>query len=122
MSGSAQVSSYDGSCQCGAVTFHAKLALSAPFQCNCSRCRRLNAVMASVKGEDFELLQGADMLKAYRFNSHTIAHQFCTECGVQSFAQGTDGHGNAMFVVNVHCLEGAVYDKDAVTHFNGAEF
>lgn len=114
--------SYEGSCQCGAIAFRATLALDAPFQCNCSRCRRLNAVMASVAGSDFTLLHGADTLKTFRFNSHTIAHNFCPECGIEPFAQGADRDGNAMYVVNVHCLEGAVYDKNAITHFNGADF
>lgn len=113
---------YGGSCQCGAVAFRARPALEGVFQCNCSRCRRLNAVMASVKGGDFELLRGEEALGTYRFNSNTIAHRFCTRCGIQPFAQGADRDGNAMYVVNVHCLDGARYDKTAITHFNGADF
>jgi hypothetical protein len=113
---------YEGSCQCGAVRFTARTRLDTPFQCNCSRCRRLNAVMHSVPGDNFTLLSGSEALKIYKFNSHTIAHQFCTECGIQPFAAGSDREGNTIHVVNVHCLEDARYDKNAISHFNGADF
>jgi len=113
---------YRGSCHCGAVQFTARTRIEAPFMCNCSRCRRLNMVMTSVPAADFSLVSGGEMLKTYRFNSHKIAHQFCIQCGVQSFSSGTDQKGNALYVINVHCLEDAPYDKDAITQFNGADF
>lgn len=113
---------YEGSCQCGAIRFRARTRLESPFQCNCSRCRRLNAVMHSVPGDDFTLLKGRDFLATYRFNSHVIAHQFCTVCGIQSFASGQDKHGNPMHVINVHCLENPQYDREAISVFNGADF
>jgi len=79
-------------------------------------------VMTSVPAGDFSLLSGGEMLKTYQFNTHRIAHQFCTQCGVQSFSSGTDQKGNALYVINVHCLEDAPYDTDAITRFNGADF
>ncbi|RDE09451.1 GFA family protein [Pelagibacterium lacus] len=118
----AQARTYAGSCQCGAVRFTARTALEAPFMCNCSRCRRLNAVMASVPDADFTLESGAEALATYRFNSHRIAHQFCTTCGIQPFASGTDAKGNGLHVINVNCLEDPHYDADAITRFNGADF
>ncbi len=121
-SGPGDVPLYEGSCQCGAVRFTARTRLEAPFQCNCSRCRRLNAVMHSVPDGDFVLNSGSDALKTYRFNSHTIAHQFCTICGIQPFASGTDRNGTALHVINVNCLEEPVYDAGAITRFNGADF
>ncbi len=113
---------YQGSCQCGAVRFTARTALEAPFQCNCSRCRRLNAVMHSVSDADFAIVSGQDSLSVFQFNSHTIAHQFCKTCGIQPFASGKDRQGNPLHVINVHCLENPAYDKSAVTFFNGADF
>ncbi|WMT87109.1 GFA family protein [Pelagibacterium sp. 26DY04] len=122
MSPDAETPTYQGSCQCGAVTFTARTRLEAPFQCNCSRCRRLNAVMHSVPDSDFVLESGGEALKTFRFNSHTIAHQFCTVCGIQPFASGTDRDGRALHVVNVNCLDNPVYDPGAITRFNGADF
>lgn len=113
---------YSGRCHCGAVTFTVDTELDAPFQCNCSRCSRLNAVMHAAPAEAFHLLTGADKLKTYRFNQHVIDHKFCTECGIQSFSTGTDDKGNMAYVFNVHCLEGAAYDPASITHFNGKDF
>ncbi len=113
---------YEGSCQCGAVRFTARTRLEAPFQCNCSRCRRLNAVMHSVPDSDFTLVSGNEALKTYKFNSHVIAHQFCTQCGIQPFASGRDREGNGLHVINVHCLENPQYERGAIHHFNGADF
>jgi hypothetical protein len=113
---------YEGSCHCGAVTFRVTSALDAPFQCNCSRCRRLNAVMHAAPAAAFELLSGDEVLKTYKFNHHVINHRFCTECGIQSFSTGADDKGNDMVVFNVHCLEGAEYDPARITHFNGKDF
>lgn len=113
---------YEGSCHCGAVRFTARTRLEAPFQCNCSRCRRLNAVMHSVPDSDFTLVSGSEALKTYKFNSHVIAHQFCTQCGIQPFASGRDREGNGLHVINVHCLENPQYDSGAIHRFNGADF
>lgn len=122
MNAEAETPAYEGSCQCGAVQFTARTRLEAPFRCNCSRCRRLNAVMHSVPDSQFVLKSGSDALQTYRFNAHVIAHQFCTICGIQPFASGRDRKGNALHVINVNCLENPQYDRNAITHFNGADF
>jgi hypothetical protein len=113
---------YDGSCHCGAVTFRVTTALDQPFQCNCSRCYRLNAVMHSAPGAAFELLQGEDVLKTYQFNHRVINHRFCTVCGLQPFSTGSDDKGNEMVVFNVHCLKDASYDAAKIMHFDGKNF
>ncbi len=78
--------------------------------------------MHSVPEDDFTLLSGNETLSIYTFNSHTIAHQFCTQCGIQPFAAGSDREGNTIHVINVHCLKEPRYDKNAISHFNGADF
>lgn len=113
---------YHGSCQCGSVRFSATTALNGLVQCNCSRCLRLNQVMQSVKADDFTLHAGEDFLTLYRFNTEKIAHRFCSVCGVQPFANGTDQKGNALYMVNVGCLEGASYDPATIVRFNGAQY
>ncbi|WP_196260409.1 GFA family protein [Pelagibacterium limicola] len=113
---------YQGSCHCGAVRFSVETALESPAQCNCSRCRRLGWTMQSVPAGKFVLSSGADRLTSYRFNTKAINHTFCSVCGIEAFASGEDGSGNALYMVNVSCLEGASYDSAAVTHWDGASF
>ena len=98
---------YKGSCHCGAVRFEADFDLAAAtFKCNCSICYKSRAWMASVPAGSFRLLQGKDSLRDYQFGLKRIHHMFCTTCGVRPFAQGSDGKGNATYVVRVNCLDG----------------
>ena len=116
---------YKGSCHCGAVQFSVVAdleALERLFDCNCSRCRRLAAVMGSAPASDFSLEAGQEHLKIYRFNHQAIDHQFCTTCGVQAFSRGRNGE-TEMVVFNVGCLEGApMIERSGITHFNGADY
>ena len=115
-----QVRNYAGGCHCGAVRFTARTDLEQLFDCNCSRCRRVASVMTAVPAVDFELLQGEEVLRPYRFNHHVIEHLFCRTCGIQAFSRGSGPNGPTV-VLNVGCLEGVpVVDRSAITHFDGA--
>jgi hypothetical protein len=79
--------------------------------------------MQSVPASDFKLLSGAETLTEYRFNTHHIDHSFCSVCGIESFARGEDGKGNALVMVNVNCLEDAPpIDRNGVKHWDGRNF
>jgi len=114
---------YHGQCHCGAVRFTAHTDLAGMGDCNCSRCRRLGWVMQAVPAADFTLHSGEDRLSLYRFNTEKIDHLFCSACGIESFARGSDGKGNAMVMVNVNCLDDAPpVDRGAIAHWDGANF
>jgi Uncharacterized conserved protein len=107
------MASYRGSCHCGAVAFEAELDLSSTITCNCSRCRRLGAILAFTPAAAFTLTRGEDHLTEYRFNKHLISHLFCRTCGVQSFSRGAMPDGTPMVAVNVRTIE--TVDLDALT-------
>lgn len=111
---------YHGSCQCGAVSFDVPLDLAQTITCNCSRCRRLGAVLAFAPEAALANLKGAENLTEYRFASEKIRHLFCRICGVQplSFAPGRDG--TPMVAVNVNCLDGVDARALASHHHDGA--
>lgn len=113
---------YKGSCHCGAVRFEADTGLDSPADCNCSRCSRLGWVMQAVAAGDFRLLAGEDRLTEFRFNTETIAHQFCSVCGIESFARGSDRQGNEVIMVNVNCLEDVNLDRSQLHHWDGKSF
>lgn len=114
---------YAGQCHCGAVRYTVHTDLSGLGDCNCSRCRRLGWVMQSVPASDFTLLAGEEALTRYGFNTDKIDHLFCRVCGIESFARGTDGQGNMLYMVNVNCLEGVPpIDRSAIKHWDGANF
>jgi hypothetical protein len=98
---------YQGSCHCGKVKYKAKLDLDEPvIVCNCSMCGRSGTMLAFVPRADFELEQGTEDLKSYKFNHNVIDHVFCTTCGIKPFAYGIGRDGAPMSAINVRCLEG----------------
>ena len=97
--------SYRGSCHCGAVTFEITTEFSEFTRCDCSLCRKKNAVMTKVHEDDFKLLKGEDRLGLYQWNTRTAKHYFCKSCGIYTFHRKRIDP--ACFGVNVYCLDGA---------------
>jgi hypothetical protein len=94
---------HTGSCHCGAVRFAIVTDFPELTTCDCSICRRKNALMVKVHESAFELLAGAGSLTEYRFLTRTARHFFCKVCGIYPF------HRKRMtpdFIgVNVFCLD-----------------
>ena len=94
------------SCHCGAVVLELDLpeGIVSPRRCDCSICRRKGAIVASVSLSGIRVLQGADSLKLYQFNTGVAKHYFCGHCGIYTHHQRRsfpDQYG-----YNVGCLEG----------------
>ena len=95
---------YPGSCHCGAVRFEIDTDFPELTMCDCSICRRKNALMVKVHEGQFRLLAGENNLTEYRFHTRTARHYFCKVCGIYPFHRKRvtpDFYG-----INVHCLEG----------------
>lgn len=93
---------YTGSCHCGAVRFEIQTDFPELTQCDCSICRRKNALMVRVHESAFWLLAGEQVLTEYRFHTRTARHYFCSVCGIYPFHRKRvtpDYLG-----INVYCL------------------
>jgi hypothetical protein len=106
-----------GGCHCGRIAFEvdapARLTVS---DCNCSICRMSGYQHLIVPRASFRLLQGADSLAEYRFNTGVARHLFCRYCGVKSFyvpRSNPDGYS-----VNVRCLDPATIEHIEVEAFD----
>jgi hypothetical protein len=110
----------DGACHCGTVRFRVRLSdgFRTARRCTCSYCRMRGAVAVSAPVGGIEILAGADALTAYRFNTGTAQHFFCSRCGIYTHHQrrsNTNQYG-----VNVACLDGiSPFDFPAVTVLDG---
>ena len=105
---------YTGGCQCAKVRYEVQMQIQEVIACNCSRCGRLGSLLAFAPASQFRLISGHADLKIYEFNKHMIEHQFCSTCGIQSFAIGTHPKtGAKMAAINVRCLDNV--DLDALT-------
>ncbi|MCK0538473.1 GFA family protein [Alcanivorax quisquiliarum] len=97
---------HKATCHCGTV----ELELSLPDglvdvrRCDCSLCRKRGAIVASVPLSDIKIVNGADALKLYQFNTKTAKHFFCSNCGIYTHHQRRSNPSQYGF--NVACLEG----------------
>jgi hypothetical protein len=97
---------HTGSCHCGAVRFRVRLAdgLNTARRCTCSICRMRGAVVVSAAVGGVEIVDGAEVLSEYRFNTETARHFFCNRCGIYTHHQRRSNPGQ--FGVNAACLSG----------------
>jgi hypothetical protein len=102
--GSRPSQTYRASCHCGSITFEIETDFPELTRCDCSICRKKNALMVKVHESRFRLLQGAEFLTEYQFHTRTAKHYFCKVCGVYPFHRKrvTPDY----FGINVFCLEG----------------
>lgn len=95
---------YRGRCHCGSVQFRIVTDFPELTTCDCSICRKKNALMVKVHESAFELVAGQESLTLYQFHTRTAKHYFCKVCGIYPFHRK---RVTPDFVgVNVFCLEG----------------
>ena len=120
MTGAVTKAVVQGGCHCGTVRFEVELTdgLHTARRCTCSLCRRRGAVAVSASVGNLRLLDGADSLTSYRFNTGVAEHFFCAKCGIYTHHQrrsNPDEYG-----VNVACLDGvSPFDFAAVPVMDG---
>jgi hypothetical protein len=95
---------YHGSCHCGAVKFEIETDFPELTTCDCSICRRKNALMVKVHESRFKLLAGEDAIAEYRFHTLTARHYFCKTCGI--YPRHRKRVTPDQLGVNVFCLDG----------------
>lgn len=94
---------YQAHCHCGAVHFEVEAAITELSQCNCSLCRKKNALMLAVHESKLRLLSGQNALAEYRFHTRVAQHFFCKVCGIYTYHRRRSAPD--VFGVNVFCLD-----------------
>jgi hypothetical protein len=107
-----------GGCHCGRVRFEVEaMAEINATECNCSICVKSGYLHLIVPKSRFRLIQGAEFLSTYTFNTGVARHFFCKICGIKAFyvpRSNPDGYS-----VNVRCLEPETISKVTVSSFDG---
>ena len=95
-----------GRCHCGAVVLDIVLTgvLTTAHRCDCSFCRRRGAIAVSAPLNGVKILQGAENLTLYQFNTNTAKHWFCRTCGIYTHHQRRSNPNE--YGVNVAILDG----------------
>ncbi|HEX3665077.1 MAG TPA: GFA family protein [Rhizomicrobium sp.] len=107
-----------GGCHCGAVRFEVLAPDEIEVQaCNCSICHMTGYFHLIVPKSRFRLLNGAEALTSYTFNTETAKHTFCSICGIKSFytpRSHPDGYS-----VNFRCLNADDFHSVLTLEFDG---
>ncbi|MTH77727.1 GFA family protein [Paracoccus aestuariivivens] len=122
------MTTYHGSCFCGAVQFEADGDLSqGTSRCNCRFCRKMRYwEMRLPDAAGFRLLQGAEHLaETPRSQADGIAmhHRFCVRCGTRLWTEGNIPElGGPFVMVCINALDVPEADLIAapVTYADGA--
>jgi hypothetical protein len=113
------MTTHQGSCHCGKVTFEVDGEIDSGLACNCSICQRKGSLLWFVPRAQLRVISGEDALATYTFNRHVIRHRFCPVCGIHPFGEGTDPQGNAIAAINLRCLTDIELDSIPVHHYDG---
>ena len=110
-------------CHCRTVRFRVRLGegLASARRCDCSLCRMRGAVAVTAGLDGVEVLEGAEALTEYRFNTGAARHYFCSKCGIYTHHRRRSNPNE--YGVNAACLEGVspfdfaeVLVNDGVNH------
>lgn len=110
----------EAACHCGAVRFRVVLSdgLRSMRRCNCSYCSMRGAVAVSANLDDIHVVQGADKLTLYQFNTGQAKHYFCSVCGIYTFHSRRSVP--SQYGVNVACIAGlSPFDFEEVPVLEG---
>jgi hypothetical protein len=113
------MSTHQGSCHCNAVQFEVEADIASGVQCDCSLCKRKNAVMLRVPKQNFRLLKGEDALGLYEWNTRAAKHYFCKHCGIYTHHQPRTRAD--MVAVNLGCIDTLDASKLAVERLEGSK-
>jgi hypothetical protein len=108
---------YTGGCHCGRVRFAVIAELASATVCNCSVCTKKGFIHLIVEPSRFELLQGANELVSYRFNTGVAEHKFCAHCGIHPFY--TPRSDPDKVDINVRCLDEVDLTQLELVPFDG---
>jgi hypothetical protein len=98
-----ETSVHSGACHCGAVRFTVELpAVPRGARCDCSICSIKGAVTVGAAIEALEVIEGADKLSCYQFNTRVAKHWFCSICG--SYTHHQRRSDPTTYGINVACL------------------
>lgn len=95
--------SHEGSCHCGNIKFQANGECESVVECNCSHCSRKGYLLWFLPKDNVFVQAQEGSLSTYTFNTHTIKHHFCSNCGCAPFGFG-EHNGIEMAAINARCL------------------
>ena len=123
------MTTYVGSCHCGAVRFEVEAEIDHVRSCDCSICVRRGALNFRVPRDSLRLLTPWKSLSLYEWGSRTAKDYFCTTCGILPFRRPGDPTPEEVrdgvqpfdgWAVNARCLQGIDLDALPIRRIHGS--
>jgi hypothetical protein len=83
---------------------HNQERLEGIRRCDCSLCQKKGAVTGTARIDDLIIVEGADTLSLYQWNTRTARHFFCSICGIYTHHRRRVAPDEFRF--NLACIEG----------------
>lgn len=115
------MTTYEGSCHCGAVKISFEGEIDTAMVCNCSHCRRKGYMLTFMPADALKVEATDGALSSYKFHKKVIDHTFCKTCGCATHGWG-EMNGNKMAAVNLRCIPALDIDAIAIQKVDGASF
>src|SRR5438105_10739621 len=110
---------HQGSCHCNTVQFELDADITYGVQCDCSICKRKNAIMLRLPADKFRLIRGEEALSLYQWNTRAAKHYFCKHCGIYTHHQPRTRAD--MVGVNLGCIDDVDAGKLPVERLEGSK-
>jgi hypothetical protein len=123
------MSTYQGSCHCGAFRFEVDMDIDHVRSCDCSVCRKRGALIHRVPEDALRMHDPLETLAVYVWHTKTARDYFCPRCGILPFRRPSDptpeelAEGKLPFsgwAVNVRCLQDVDLDRIPVLPISGS--
>ncbi|HTV69629.1 MAG TPA: GFA family protein [Rhizobiaceae bacterium] len=109
---------YRGGCHCGNIAIETDGDLTIAVSCNCSICSKKGALLWAVPHGTLKVT-AKQQPGAYLFHNRSMAHRFCTGCGIHVFAEDVAESDGRSAYINIRCLEAVDIKALEVLEFDG---
>jgi len=103
-------------CHCNRVQFEFNADIKNIWTCNCSLCVVRDGHWAYLNKEQLTFIRGEELLKSYRYNTHTSQNMFCRICGIHLLCQPRVYPDR--YAVRLECVEGDFLEDVAAQVYN----
>tara|TARA_R110002072_G_scaffold66283_9_gene163438 strand:+ start:247 stop:654 length:408 start_codon:yes stop_codon:yes gene_type:complete len=116
-----QGATIEGHCHCGAVRWTLTVRPDWLTRCNCSYCRRANALWAHADRSQVVFDYRADGVVRYVQGDKSLAFISCRSCSCTTHWEGVDPAGSGRLAVNANMAAPAAIEGLRIRNFDGAE-
>lgn len=113
--------SYTGQCHCGRITLTIDFLVDSVTTCNCSICRRYNAVWGYYRRDQVTLDITEAAALPYQWNDCMIDFVHCRFCGCITHYEDVELTPESRLAVNFRMFAPSLWEAIRVRIFDGAD-